>query len=538
MHHSPRLLHARVPRLLVVIGSLAALLIPVVVFAAGGSTYSLMVSGSPSRTSAVALDGNQVSGNVYIFMSPTSGVTKTSFWLDNPAMTGTPTHIEGSAPIDFVGTDPAGKGKPWNASAAAGGTHTITAKVETKSGTTSFTTTFTVQSGVGIVPPPAAVASSTPRPTATPTAKATIQATPTPAATPTPKPAATPTPKPAVTPTPKPTAPPTRTPAPAPTAIPAGFLGTSGTQFTLGGQPFTFTGFNIYQANSRANCSSTMGTGSALDTALSSIGAGSEVFRAWFFQSLATTNGQRDWSAFDHTLAVARAHGVKIVVTLGNQWGSCEGSQYLDDSWYLGGYKTQVISGDTVPYRQFVQEIVSRYKDDPTIAMWQLINEAEIKTGKSASSCSPTADLYNFAADVSGLIKSIDPNHLVNLGQMGAGQCGAQGGDYKLVNSISTLDVCEYHDYGHETTALPTNLVNDIAACNSLGKPLFVGEAGIQESTVGSLSARAAAFDAKCTAMFKAGVRGFLIWSWNNSPSSGSWEVGPGDPTLPVIDSY
>ena len=116
--------------------------------------------------------------------------------------------------------------------------------------------------------------------------------------------------------------------------------------------------------------------------------------------------------------------------------------------------------------------------------------------------------------------------------------CGSKTADYKTINSVSTLDVCEYHDYGHETTALPTNLVNDIASCNALNKPLFVGEAGIQTSTVGSLSARASAFNAKMAAMFKAGVRGFIVWSWNNSPSSGSWEVGPGDPTLSVVNSY
>jgi hypothetical protein len=550
MAFAPRSIHVRVPRLVMLIGIITAFLIPVVAQAGTSSPFTLMASQSPDRGSATAVSGAQLSGSAYIFMTPTSGVQKTSFWLDNPAMIGTETHVEGSAPIDFVGTDPAGKAKPWDTSKVAAGAHSITAKVVTSSGTTTFTTTFTVgTASAGTTPTDGPTAGATPDPTADPTATATATtkptdtatATPKPAATPTPKPAATPTPKPAATPTPKPAATPTATattpPAPPPgsTPLPAGFVGRSGTQFTLGGQPFTFTGFNIYQANSRANCSYTMGTGSALDTALT--GSGSEVFRAWFFQSLATKNGQRDWSAFDHTLAVAKAHGVKVVVTLGNQWGSCEGSQYKWASWYTDGYKTQVLSGTTVPYRQFVQEIVSRYKNDPTIAMWQLINEAESKLDNT-STCAPVSVLYDFASDVSGMIKSIDPNHLVNLGQMGAGQCGSKTADYKTINSVSTLDVCEYHDYGHETTALPTNLVNDIASCNALNKPLFVGEAGIQTNTVGSLSARASAFNAKMAAMFKAGVRGFIVWSWNNSPSSGSWEVGPGDPTLSVVNSY
>ena len=544
MAFAPRSIHVRVPRFVMLLGIITAFLIPVVAQAGTSSPFTLMTSQSPDRGSATAVSGAQLSGSAYIFMTPTSGVQKTSFWLDNPAMIGAETHVEGSAPIDFVGTDSAGKAKPWDTSKVAAGPHSITAKVVTSDATTTFTTTFTVgTAGAGATPVDGSTAGTTPEPTANPTATATATAKPTDTADATPKPAATPIPQPAATPTPKPAATPTATATtpPAPragsTPLPAGFVGRSGTQFILGGQPFTFTGFNIYQANSRSNCSYTMGTGSALDTALTSIGSGSEVFRAWFFQSLATKNGQRDWSAFDHTLAVAKAHGVKVVVTLGNQWGSCEGSQYKWASWYTGGYKTQVLSGTTVPYRQFVQEIVSRYKNDPTIAMWQLINEAESKLDNT-STCAPVSVLYDFATDVSGMIKSIDPNHLVNLGQMGAGQCGSKTADYKTINSVSTLDVCEYHDYGHETTALPTNLVNDIASCNALNKPMFVGEAGIQTNTVGSLSTRASDFSAKMAAMFKAGVRGFIVWSWNNSPSSGSWEVGPGDPTLSVVDSY
>jgi cell division septation protein DedD len=530
---TPRPLHVRVPRALLLVGIGAAFLVPVVAQAATSSTYSLMSARSANRSSAVALSGTQISGNAYIFLTPTSGVTKVSFWLDNPSMTGAATHVEGSAPLDFAGTDSAGKAKPWNTAVVAAGAHSITALIVTKSATTTLTTSFSVSSAVA--------------PTATPTAKPSATATAAATPTPTPKPTATPTPKPTASPTPKPTATPTALPTatPAPTAtsttLPAGFVGHSGTQFTLGGQPFTFTGFNIYQANSRANCSYTMGTGSALDTALNSIGSGLEVFRAWFFQRLATTNGARDWTAFDHTLAVARAHNVKVVVTLANQWGSCESptSVYKTDSWYTGGYKTDVLPDNTVSYRQWVQEVVSRYKNDPTIAMWQLMNEAEIKTSDSASSCAPTADLYNFAADVSGLIKSIDPNHLVNLGTMGGGQCGSQGADYQKLGAIPSIDVLEFHDYGHNSTALPSNLASDITASKALGKPIFVGEAGIQVASGGSLSTRASEFDAKVTAQLGAGVGGFLVWSWNNSPSNpASWEVGPGDPTLGVIDSH
>ena len=48
------------------------------------------------------------------------------------------------------------------------------------------------------------------------------------------------------------------------------------------------------------------------------------------------------------------------------------------DSWYTDGYK-QPDPGGTVSYRDWVSEVVTRYRDDPTILAWQLINEAEVK---------------------------------------------------------------------------------------------------------------------------------------------------------------
>ena len=522
-----RLLSNRALRLVALAALSCALILPVAATMVAGSSFALMRSTSSSRSDAASLSGATLTGNAYIFLTPTTGVTKASFWLDNTAASGTATHVENYAPLDFMGTASNNSARAWNTGSVTAGAHTITVKIATSSGTTTLTVGFNTGFSPASQPSAAPTATPTPKPTATPTPKPTATATPTPAPT-------------AVQ-TPAPTAPPV-VPTPVAPPVPAGFVGASGTNFTLGGSTFRFTGFNIYQANSRSNCSTTMGTGSALDTALNGIGPGSEVFRSWFYQSEAVTNGARDWSAFDHTLAVAKAHGKKVIVTLADQWGSCDGgSGYKTDSWYAGGYKTSTYSGWLVPYRTWVSEIVTRYKDDPTIAMWQLMNEAEIKTAKSATTCSPTSDLYNFAADVSGLVRSIDSNHLVNLGTMGAGQCGAQGGDYKLIQSIPTLTVCEYHDYGHETAALPTNLANDIAACKSLNKPIFVGESGIQVNDTASTSFanRASEFDAKCTAMFNAGLGGFLVWSWNNSPSvPASWQVGAGDPTLAVINSH
>ena len=270
--------------------------------------------------------------------------------------------------------------------------------------------------------------------------------------------------------------------------------------------------------------------------------------RAWFFQALATAGGVRDWSAIDHTLAVAQSHGTKVIVTLGNQWQDCDGlnggaGSFKDEAWYTGGY-TQPDPAGTVSYRDWVAEIVERYKNDSTILAWQLMNEAEVKPSEGSGSCSANAAqiLKSFADDVSGLVKSIDPNHLVSLGTIGGGQCGAQDEEYESVHDLSTIDLCEFHDYGSPNVPIPGDQWNGLQVridqCNALDKPLFVGETGIRQEEVASLNARANAFRAKFGAQFAAGIVGELVWAWNKDGSPGSYDIGPGDPTLGVLDEF
>jgi mannan endo-1,4-beta-mannosidase len=321
----------------------------------------------------------------------------------------------------------------------------------------------------------------------------------------------------------------------------------AGSELVFQGRPFRFTGINIYNANSvNDNCGYTMGTGPILGNSLQAIGRGKEVFRAWFFQSLATRNGQRDWTAFDHTLSVAAAHGFKVIVVLANQWPDCEpASGYKDETWYRAGYKLPDPSG-VVSYRDWAREIVSRYRRSTTVLGWQLMNEAEVKPTREAGLCSVNAAeiLRAFAADVSGLIKSIDPLHPVSLGTIGTGQCGAQGDEYQYVHSVPTIDVCEYHDYNEPNAPMPGDQWNGLQVrinqCRSLNKPIFVGETGIIPNDVGgTLKARARAFDAKFRAQFAAGVIGELAWAWSAHGSTlDNYDIGPGDPALTVLGRY
>lgn len=321
----------------------------------------------------------------------------------------------------------------------------------------------------------------------------------------------------------------------------------TGTQLSLDGQPFRPIGLDIYNANSNGWCSDAM-DGSILDASLTAIGAGKNALRAWFFQPLASTAGGRDWAAFDRTLATAKAHGYKVIATLADQWGDCgttgAGYGYKDAQWYQSAYRAPDPSA-TVSYRDWVAEVVFRYRNDPTILAWQLVNEPEVlpaKNGDCSTVPEATAEsiLAAFAADVSGLIRAIDPNHLISLGTLGGGQCGTQGDDYQTVMSIPTLDLCEYHDYtpGQLVPGDQWNgLQRRINQCDALNKPLLVGELGVRPTEAGgTLAERANVVASKLCAQLSAGVAGVFLWNWDKNGSLlNNFEIGPNDPVLDIL---
>ena len=320
------------------------------------------------------------------------------------------------------------------------------------------------------------------------------------------------------------------------------FVTRSGATLLLNGRPYRFTGLNIYNANNQGQCWYELGTTASLDQTLTAIGPAQNVFRAWFFQSLATRDGQRDWSTFDATLAAARAHDERVIATLGNQFSDCEGPAPVrrTEAWYRAGYASLRDGGMAESYRDWVAEVVARYRDDPTILAWQLLNEAAVVS--SSGRCSPSASgtLKHFAQDMARLVKGIDPHHLLSLGSWGLVDCGLAGSAYQDVHSVAGIDFCEVHDYSGPSSALTTSLQLRLRQCRALGKPLFVGEIGIKLQDAGSPAKRAAAIRAKLSAQFAAGVAGALIWDWANADQSAysGYEVQLGDPTLQVLAAF
>jgi len=350
-----------------------------------------------------------------------------------------------------------------------------------------------------------------------------------------------------------PNTPPTATLAQAQTAVMAQshVVQRSGTTLNLDGQPFHFTGINIYMAASGGTPSSCGGelypdVGVPLSDMPNGI-----VIRFWAFQNFFVSGNSFNWSNFDQVLKIAAAHGDKVIPVLANQYSYCDGTA-KGLAWYEGGYKTAIGAGDIATYRDYVSNMVTRYAGNPTIAMWQLVNEGEAVN--SDGTCDESAALpamLAFSNDVGGMVHALDPSHLVSLGVLagysGSGRqwCGAANADYQTLMASPGTDVCDFHDYGYPTQPMgmpfAPNLATAIQMCHAIGKPIMVGESGIYATGSADLATRAAQFGAKFSAQFKAGVVGELLWCWAVEPRyvtpAGDPDYGifPGDPSLGVL---
>jgi mannan endo-1,4-beta-mannosidase len=254
--------------------------------------------------------------------------------------------------------------------------------------------------------------------------------------------------------------------------------------------------------------------------------------RFWAFESQATNRatGQRDWRALDRVFeAAANAHQ-RLIVTLADDWGRCDGAP-KDTEWYRTGYRGA--------YWNWLHEIVNRYRSSPALGMWEPVNEPEVACGSSDV-------LRSFFDAVGGELHRLDSSHLVESGTIGGGQCGLVGAEYAYVHASPGIDIATYHDY--DAAPLPgdqwNGLATRLAQAAQLGKPLIIGEVGMNaaDGVAGcpSTASRRDVFKAKLDAQLPAGVAGFLPWVWSNTGDGACnhYLVQAHDPSLILIHDY
>jgi mannan endo-1,4-beta-mannosidase len=355
------------------------------------------------------------------------------------------------------------------------------------------------------------------------------------------------------------------------TYVPTGQLPitAAGQSLEVGGVAEKFVGVNAYQLatdwGTNSGCGG-MATVTQLNSFFASLGPGSMV-RFWAFQGDFATDvstHQIDWAPLDRIFYLAAEYHVYLIPTITDQGGACDGEHWQDPAWYTGGYKDVYDtaadsdgSGLTpLSYWNYMQEIVSRYKNSPALGMWEPISEAEASTCAPAfqpTNCSghqtcpdesaSAADLTSFFDNVGGEIHSIDPTHLVEEGLLGGSQCGMTGSLYESVGESPGIDVLSVHDY-YGTAPMGGDDVNGLAArfsqAAALDKPIITGEVGILGGNGPScvtLAQRSSDMAAKMNAQFEEGSSAFLVWNWVTDPLGPcNYNTGPGDPLMNLLE--
>ena len=239
----------------------------------------------------------------------------------------------------------------------------------------------------------------------------------------------------------------------APGQVTNAFVQRNGVRFTLNGKTFRPVGVNFYGAASDPtiyHCGiAPANPESDLDGWFARIHreTGANVVRFWAFQSFAA--GGANFTAIDRVLRLAAKNGLRVIPVLEDQYGNCSQGGERSADWYATGFQ-QLYGGYPLSYRDYVAKIVARYKNDPTIFAWMLMNEA----ASTRDNVGDPASLLAFTTTMSAAVKAIDPNHLLTLGVSGGVHLGVWGA-LKQLHALPDIDFIDYHDYGADDMPLP-----------------------------------------------------------------------------------
>jgi endo-1,4-beta-mannosidase len=161
------------------------------------------------------------------------------------------------------------------------------------------------------------------------------------------------------------------------------------------------------------------------------------------------------------------------------------------------------------------------YKNDPTIAVWELGNEPR------CSSDTTGAKLQSWIDEMAAYIKSQDSSHLVSTGEEGFYPSGSVGTDFVKNHSSSSIDLCSAHLYPSwwnltldQATAWIEQHAKD--AHDTLGKPFFLGEFGWNTAN-GGVSGRNTAYTAWYNKLDTTNSDGANFWILSGLQDDGTY---------------
>ncbi|MBI4281658.1 beta-galactosidase [Candidatus Uhrbacteria bacterium] len=145
-----------------------------------------------------------------------------------------------------------------------------------------------------------------------------------------------------------------------------------------------------------------------------------------YWNAIEHEQGKYDFTDLDWQIAEATKRHARIILAVGRRlprWPECHDPVWVSELFMSGGGSSAVEAQQF----QFVEETIERYKNNPSIAMWQVENEYFLNL---FGEC-PRADKEQFAREIA-LVRSIDarPILVTDSGELSTWRKPAPFGDY------------------------------------------------------------------------------------------------------------
>jgi mannan endo-1,4-beta-mannosidase len=308
-------------------------------------------------------------------------------------------------------------------------------------------------------------------------------------------------------------------------ATTASFVSRCGIHFCLGGHTYYFAGTNDYDVftygGSWGDTETQWMDKTRIDNHMAEMAAdGVTVLRTWMFDHeswhcFEPSKGvfsDQQFAEFDYILYSAAQHNIRVIPVFENYWEAYGGihtrlsweglATGQSNRWRF--FNQSACPGCFTQYQNYVSYALNRtnhytgvkYKDDPTVFAWELMNEPRYEGQGSAENVNGTT-LRKWVDTMASYIKGIDANHMVDAGLEGHGTKYGFGGDegnpFVAIQQSPYIDFTSAHPYPNEgwanlsldqTITLINAWLSD--AHNVVGKPFFLGEfntQGVDRST-------------------------------------------------------
>ncbi|CAA7056210.1 unnamed protein product [Microthlaspi erraticum] len=250
-----------------------------------------------------------------------------------------------------------------------------------------------------------------------------------------------------------------------------GFVRTNGTQFVLNGERVYLNGFNAYWMMTTAADTASSGRATVTTALRQASAVGMNVARIWGFNEgdyiplqISPGNYSEDvFKGLDFVVFEAGRYKIKLIISLVNNFEDYGGKRkYVEWAGLSEPDEFYTNSGVKQFYKNHVKTMLTRkntitgriYKDDPTIFSWELINEPRCNDSTGSTI------LQNWIKEMATYVKSIDSNHLVEIGLEGfygeskpertvynPGGITSLGTDFISNNQIPEIDFATIHIY-------------------------------------------------------------------------------------------